>query len=133
MHASLHDINPFGRPYIVHATDCAPTSSIMALARQATRPLSRASAFVATAAVLATSSAMTGVGAVPRHLHISSLLSNHDFASTKLAPITLTTDAVTSTALAKAGDLQSADSVIQSQIKAGGGAGAVGFVVRRPG
>lgn len=110
---------------------------------QATRPLSRkAGLFMSTAAILAASTASMSVASmstgvetvnVPAHLHVSSTLSKHNFATTKLRPIDFGKDPISMEPLATVGDSRNAQDVINSHVKQGGGRGAVAFVVRRPG
>ena len=93
--------------------------------------LASASVLAATSApaalAMSTSSAASAASAVPP------ALSSHDFLSTSLRPISLGTDPVASLPTASVGDEVTAQDVLASQIASGGGAGAVAFVVRRPG
>ena len=95
-------------------------------------------ALLASASVLAVSSspaalAMSTSSATTTATSIPSALASHDFLSTTLKPITIGTDAVSSLPVASVGDEVTAKDVLASQIANAGGAGAVAFVVRRPG
>uniref|UniRef100_A0A7S0AFP4 Uncharacterized protein n=1 Tax=Minutocellus polymorphus TaxID=265543 RepID=A0A7S0AFP4_9STRA len=106
-----------------------PLASRRVTGAAVTALLASASVFVASSspAAFAMSTSSTTTCTVP------SALSSHDFRSTSLQPITLGTDPVSSLPIASVGDKLTAKDVLASQIATGGGAGAVAFVVRRPG
>lgn len=119
----------------------------MAIIAAAVAPFTRRATGAAVTALLASASVLAATSA-PAALAMStsstasasataatvpSALSSHDFLSTSLQPVTLGTDPVTSLPVANVGDRVTAKDVLASQIAAGGGAGAVAFVVRRPG
>lgn len=129
---AFHSLNHQLAMAIIAATVAAP------LTRRATgaavTALLAASVLAATSAptalAMSTSSSASASAAAAT---VPSALSSHDFLSTSLQPITLGADPVTSLPVASVGDRVTAQDVLASQISAGGGAGAVAFVVRRPG
>lgn len=101
----------------------------------ARRPLLRA-VLAATAAALSSTAASPGgpdapscsVPPVP-----PAVLSGLDLPSVALRPIRLSSDPITGAAGADVGPAASGSDVVAAQTRAGGGAGSLAFVVRRPG
>jgi len=110
-------------------------------------PLSRRATGAAVTALLASASVLaatcyaptafamsaSGAASAAAAATVPSAMASHDFLSTALRPISLAVDPVSSLPAASAGDRTTAQDVLASQIAAAGGAGAVAFVVRRPG
>ena len=112
------------------ATCMRPLASRRATGAAVTALLASASVLAMSsspAAMAMSTSSATGPTTVP------AALSKHDFLHTALKPITIGTDAVSSLPVASVGDKVTAKDVLASQIANAGGAGAVAFVVRRPG